>query len=127
MKKVLVVVSNHPPERWAPEQKASWDEIIYIPHPEVDPRLSKDEVYSLVEDVYYKIRKTVAPLATEADIYFNVQGEYAFTFLLLHLLYSEGVDVNKFVWPTTERVTEEKIQPDGTVVKTQVFKFVRWR
>jgi hypothetical protein len=33
----------------------------------------------------------------------------------------------RFVVPTTERVSVKETLPDGTVKKTQVFRFVRWR
>jgi len=31
------------------------------------------------------------------------------------------------VQSTTERVSQDSVQPDGTVIKTQVFKHVQWR
>ena len=44
MMKKLLVISNHPVEKWSDEQKEGWDVIEYIPFPNIPATMEKDSV-----------------------------------------------------------------------------------
>ena len=52
----------------------------------------------------------------------TVQGEFTLCMFIFAYL-----PTRIFIFPTTERVVEEKVKEDGTVEKVQRFRFVRWR
>jgi len=139
--KKLLVISNHPVEKWSDEQKEGWDIIEYIPFPNVSPQLgrqaAKDAAISLLDTIrarieniegvsLYRFREydgdynlamwweTVEHVPSDWKL--SIQGEFS---LCNELFQRVG---EHCVFPTTERVVEEK---DG--VKTSTFKFVRWR
>ena len=116
-KNELLVISNHPPEKWSEEQKKGWDIIDFIPFPNVPPDYSFDEVTEMCLHVLLNAEKW---LDNHKDGKISIQGEFTLTSILLH-------EINMyygwiFTFPTTERIMEEK---DG--IKTSTFKFVRWR
>lgn len=115
--KKLLVISNHNPELWSNEQKKGWDKIEYVPFPNIDPKKSIEEIRN--SDVPFVIG-VIAGFLTENsgdDLFVNLQGEFSLckeVFLALPKI--------NFIFPTTERIVEEK---DGK--KISIFKFVRWR
>lgn len=119
--KYLLVISNHNPKTWSEAQKEGWDKIEYYPFPNINPEMSKEEIISThVTDICEKIGKFYGECdAKKIDGYINLQGES--TVVLYVALVLAGEDV-KFIFPTTERIVEEK---DG--IKTSIFKFVKWR
>lgn len=121
----LIVISNHAPDKWSKEQRAGWD-IVYIPHPYIKADMDRQELVRIVTDLF---RDEVLPhIENIHNTYFCIQGDYGFTFLMQQeVLYSCYPDLNQFVFPTTERFSQERELPDGTVVKEQLFKFVQWR
>lgn len=124
--KHLLVISNHAPNKWSNEQKEGWDKIDYIPFPNVPANATTTEV----------IEKYANPIAAEIGAFYNecdnmnaegyitIQGEFSLCKIIFDVLHGEKV---KFVFPTTERIAVEEIQPDGSVQKKSVFKFSQWR
>jgi len=123
----LLVISNHPPEKWVDEQKRGWDEIKFIPFPNVPAEASREEVKEMGEKLLSEICQltgwhiSASGVDTpETEWRLSIQGESTLTFLVLcHFRTKEEL----VIFPTTERVVEEK---EGGV-KISTFKFVRWR
>ena len=113
----LLVISNHPPEKWSDEQKKGWDTIDYIPFPNVPPTFSFQEVTEMSVSLLEKIG---AWKNEHKEGKISVQGEFTLSSILMSAI--QRHDGWVFTFPTTNRAVEEK---DGK--KTSTFKFVRWR
>jgi len=131
-KKILVNCSNHPSVRWSEEQRAGWDVIVDVPFPDVKPHWDTlDKGYL---DTLANLRGAIltafenARQTGDAEEYLMLQGEFSVCYSLFKERYTTFSGV-RFVVPTTVRlsVIPEETLPDGTVRKTQVFRFVRWR
>lgn len=129
--KVLVNCSNHPSSRWSNEQKKGWDVIIDVPFPDVPPDLDTEspEYQDILNDTKEKIIKAFAhafPAGVDFQEYLMLQGEFSICY---NLFKSRNIDFPGVIFaiPTTERIAEEVIKPDGTIEKKTVFKFVKWR
>ena len=121
MKRILIVCSNHDPKSWTNEQRNGWDEIYYIPFPNIPSQLTTKELRQLLLPTIVKLREFEIWNGNRYAIYFNIQGEFAATYLLQHALFRQ------LAFPTTERVVIEEEQADGTLKKTAIFKFIAWR
>jgi len=126
-KKILVNCSNHPSSKWTDEQKEGWDVIVDIPFPNVSPYWDTlDRAYlDTLDDLRKKIIiafEDVRKTGEDVEEYLMLQGEFS----LCYFLFREITGV-RFVVPTTERISTEETLPDGSLRKTQVFRFVRWR
>lgn len=118
----LIVISNHNPQNWSPEQKADWDEIFFIPFPNVDPRLTSEEVQKIARNIIFD---NLSNISETGNI--SIQGEMSLTFYLISLIKQNPILAHVKVWvPTTERLSVEKTE-NGQTVKTAIFKFVQWR
>lgn len=123
--KKLLVISNHPPEKWEDEQKKGWDEIEYIPFPEIDPNASRKDVSEMARLFLLQLKKL---LDMEPNLYVCLQGEFTFFFEFAYYLFSDFPWYReRFVFPTTQRIVEEQKLPDGSVSKLYKFKFIKWR
>lgn len=118
----LLVVSNHPPEKWEEAQKVGWDRIDYIPFPNIDPRADRVEINEIAEKLIEKIKKWLFKNYNHGKL--CLQGEFTLCYIIFNKLHTWN-DI--FVFPTTERVVEEKLLPDGSIEKVSKFRFVRWR
>ena len=119
----LLVIANHPPEKWSQEQREGWD-IEYVPFPNVPPSASIAEIMPLRNEVV-KVIKNWLEANPGGKICF--QGEFSLFCYVLECLFKTGIPADSFVFPTTERVVKEREKEDGTVEKTYQFRFVRWR
>ncbi|GIW60574.1 MAG: hypothetical protein KatS3mg087_1640 [Patescibacteria group bacterium] len=134
--KKLLVISNHPPEKWAQEQKTGWDEIVYYQFPQVDPAVNCapviEDLAGVIEQVTgWRVVDTwangeryapekVFVMHAKSPWFVCIQGDFSVTAgVAQKFCYAP----NRLVFPTTERVVEEK--EDGT--KVSVFQFVTWR
>ena len=118
--KYFINHTNHPSNRWSAEQIAAakiFGEIFDLQFPAVNPRASTAEVRLLVADNLQKILE-LKPAAVLC------QGEFNYTFEMTARLKNLGV---KVLAATTERVSVEEIQPDGSTRQTSTFRFVRFR
>lgn len=117
----MLNISSHPSAKWQPAQIAA----------------ANSQIQGLPEDLQKKFsnvdpRGPVGPLAKELldwavsqpDRLAMVQGEARITVLLVPMLVDAGFTV---VAGTTERVSIETIQDDGSLKKTQVFNFVAFQ
>ena len=112
--------TNHPSNRWSAEQIAAaevFGEILDLPFPAVNPHATSEEVRELVALNLQKILE-LEPAAVLC------QGEFNYTFEMTARLKSFGI---KVLAATTERVSTEEIQPDGSTRLTSTFRFVRFR
>ena len=121
-KEDLLLVSNHPPERWGEEQKEEWNVIDYIPFPNVPPQASFRDVIELSIPLFKKMKEWKS---NHIHGKFSIQGEFTLTSILIS-------DCNKkygwyLTFPTTERKIIEKTNKDGSSTKSTIFKFERWR
>ncbi len=121
----LLVITNHNPNYWSPEQRFGWDNIFYHPFPDIDPEWDKIYIYENIIPELAKVIKNfiISCYQDNSRPYVNLQGEYA-TCLYLYKMFWDEVE---FVFPTTKRETKEVIMPDGSTKKETIFKFVRWR
>ena len=113
----LLVISNHPPDRWSEEQRKGWDTIDYVPFPNVDAMADYDDVLDMAMSLFEQIEMWIVD---HEDGRVNIQGEYTLTGMVVHMAYPSHHWI--FTYPTSNRVVEEK---DGKKIST--FKFVRWR
>lgn len=120
----FVNLSNHPVEAWPQAQLAAAralgaGEPLDFPggFPSVDPEAGAEEVDELAE-------RTVAEVAGMDPAVVFVSGEFTLTHALVAGLRSKGV---RCVAATTRRAVSESARPDGSVVRTSRFEFVRWR
>ena len=116
----LLVISNHNPEFWDQSQKEGWDKIEFMQFPNVSPQKDMEaiincEIVEIVDKINSFYREC---LRLGAKGFVNLQGDFSLCYLVYQLMPS----VN-FIFPTTERVVEER--PNGE--KVSRFKFVRWR
>lgn len=118
--KVFINFSNHPSTNWSREQIAEalkYGEIIDIPFPDVDPRMGSEEV-SLLACKYAEKIMEYNPSAVMC------QGEMTLSFRVVELLKSKGILV---LAACSARELSCETLTDGSVVKTQKFRFVRFR
>lgn len=121
----LLAITNHNPEKWDEEQKKGWDEIIFVPFPNIPSELDTESVAEIADEIYDIVMSFYRKCDDEyVSGYIMLQGEFSLCKLVFDKLHKENV---KWAFPTTDRKVIEKINEDGTVTKTSVFQFVRWR
>ena len=126
MKKYLLFISNHDPDKWGENQKAGWDKIVYIPFPEVPADANWQKVEMIANELKELINEFAGDCFKEdAECFVNLQGEFSLCYILYEKFF--GNDYLKFAFPTTERRVIEKVSPEGVTIKTAVFEFKRWR
>jgi hypothetical protein len=119
-------ISNHPARtktgEWAwplAQVEAAFDlgngEIIEIPSPHVDPHAD-------TEAVIEQARGLVADIPEGATV--HAMSDFTLTVALVKVLRERGCFP---VFATTYRKAVEVQNPDGTITKTAVFNFVRFR
>lgn len=116
----LANCTNHPKSMWSAEQLASaqaFGEVVDIPFPAVDPQLDAEGVRMLVRE--YAQRVAASGCGTVL-----VAGEFTFTFMLVDKLLREGRQV---LCTCSRRQVTEVVAPDGSVRKSSVYVFERFR
>lgn len=135
MPRIFLNISNHPIEKWEPEQIIDAIEFTFkkgerddsfkeregkflknLPFPSIDPHSTKKGYLLKLRTEYLK---KVQALGDEEEVVVHLMGEQGFCYLLINGLKGLGYTV---LYSTTERVVEEK---DG--VKTSKFKFIQFR
>jgi hypothetical protein len=112
--------TNHPSNKWSAEQISAakvFGEISDFPFPTVNPHATTEEIRKMVADNLKKIRE-LAPAAVLC------QGEFNYTFEMVTQLKLLGI---KVMAATSERVSVEEIQSDGSTRQISTFRFVRLR
>lgn len=115
-------LSNHPSSTWTPPQLEAalalgHGPLLDLPFPNVPPDADTAAVLALADHTVTRAL-TLAPTAA------HVGGEHSLTYALVRRLQSAGIPC--YV-ATTERISTEEPQPDGTIKKTAHFRFVAWR
>lgn len=125
---MFVNISNHDSSNWSREQVehafllSETEVIIDVPFPQVDARLQSEAVKKMAQELHDKV--LLDDRITPENSTIMVSGEFTLTYALVELFKADGFTV---VAACTERVSEEKVQPDGSVLKTSKFEFVRFR
>jgi hypothetical protein len=112
----FINISNH--FKWSAEQRdaaRAIGEVVDVAFPNVSPHATHAEVLRQAEPLL----AVVGP----DDVVFCA-GEMTLVFYILSQCRLRG---NRIVTATTERLGVETPQPDGSVKKEFVFKFVQWR
>jgi CRISPR-associated protein Csx16 len=120
----FVNLSNHPVEDWSAAQVSAAEAFGLGPpvdcspgFPQVDPDADDEAVADLAKETVERVARM------NPGVVF-VSGEFTLTFAIVAGLRGRGI---RCVAATTRRTASEQVQPDGAVVRTSRFEFVRWR
>ena len=117
---MFINFTNHSCVTWSQKQIDAckqYGEIEDITFPSVPSSGSEDDI-DILADKYVEIIMAKNPAAVLC------QGEMTLCFAVVMRLTEKGV---KVVSACSERQTQEKINADGTTVKTALFEFVKFR
>lgn len=115
MTKVFINFTNHPSNKWSDEQRkaaAKYGDIVDVPFPKVDPKMSSEEIKAITEEFVDKIIN-YNPTAVLC------QGEFTVCYNVVSKLKKDGVMV---LSACSERIVQET--NEGKIVK---FKFEQFR
>lgn len=116
----LINFSNHPMDMWSSEQiktaLKSYDEIIDIPFPNIDPKFDETDIINIAEHYINKICSLGKPEETAV----HIMGEMCFTYCMITKLKNAGYIC---LASTTYRICTDL--EDGS--KNVIFEFVRFR
>jgi hypothetical protein len=116
----IINFTNHPSDLWGEKQKSEalkYGEIIDIPFPKIDAGLDEEEIKNMA----FEYLKKIYVLKPKAVI---CQGEFTLVYAVVTALREKGV---KVLSACSERKVKETIMDDGTVQKTAIFDFVKFR
>jgi hypothetical protein len=99
------------------KNKFNIDEVVDLNPGEVDPQASSAQVNNLATNLIANGNFSLGDVAM-------VQTEQTLVFCLVSALQQIGV---RCVVATTRRESAEKVLPDGSIIKTNVFRHVRFR
>uniref|UniRef100_A0A832EAU3 Uncharacterized protein n=1 Tax=Desulfacinum infernum TaxID=35837 RepID=A0A832EAU3_9BACT len=125
MRRAFLLFSHHLTPAQEKELAEEWNASVLRPMPEALKMLWGNvppETLSVREWVH-PVLAWVGSEAVPGDVML-VQGDYGATFLAVSWALSNGLVP---VYATTERLLEETVQPDGSVVQQRVFRHVRFR
>lgn len=111
----FVNFTNHPSDKWEPQQRQSalaYGEIIDMPFPEVKAEADEDEIAEMAADCVHKILE-LDPCSVLC------QGEFCLTFQVVKMLKEQGITVLAACSRREVRVYGNK--------KEVTFRFVRFR
>jgi hypothetical protein len=114
---MLLNLSNHPSAQW-PEKQIQAAKQIYgsvhdIPHPEIDPAATADDVLKLAETFYTTIRE----LDPDA---IHIMGEHSFCHALIPMLQKVG-------YPCICSTTRRSVEHISDTEVRRKFEFVQFR
>lgn len=118
----MINLSNHSSENWGEKQKtaaALWccGHVVDMPFPQIPPSATEFEVAELAEKYFKEIKMSGCNTV-------HLMGEMTFVVSLILRLRDAGYEV---IASTTERKAVEKTKADGSVEKTAVFEFIKFR
>lgn len=117
---MFVNFSNHPSNRWSEDQLAAarvYGEIEDIPFPSISSSATAEEVLSLSKNAALGIIFMRPSMVL-------VQGEMTTVYAVVAALQAAGVPCCA---ACSDRVSEERVLPDGSTEKVSTFKFVQFR
>lgn len=113
-------VSNHPSARWSASQLEAahkmGGQVVDIAFPAVPSAATTAEVVQMAEQVAAQVFADCEQAM--------VQGEMTLTLAIVRALQARGITC---LAACSDRKTVEKVQPDGSTVKTATFEFVQFR
>lgn len=121
---MFINFSNHPSVNWSKNQKkeaGKWGDIVDISFPIVDSYCDEKYICDLAQNCTQIIIATLSQKSEESIV--MCQGEFTLVYAVVNLLKKENI---KVVAATSERIVKEEYI-DGSVKKTVVFEFVRFR
>lgn len=117
---MFINCSNHNSMNWSRSQISAaqkWGEIVDFPFPAVDAYADEEQVLNLAEE-------TLAKLLEMKPDAVMCQGEFTLVYALVSKLKEQGITV---LAACSQRKTVEEKKPDGSIEKTSIFEFVRYR
>lgn len=117
---MFINFTNHPSSQWGSSQRSEaerYGTIRDIQFPNISPIISEKELNDLVNEYI----KTIEQLKPEAVL---CQGEMTFTYRFVKRLSQKGILA---LAACSERITQEKLLPNGSTQKVSNFVFVRFR
>jgi CRISPR-associated protein Csx16 len=121
---MLINLSNHPSTAWDIKQyktaQASFNSIIDLPFPFINPEAGTSEIAMLAKEYYTTIMNIMNDLAVDDPIVVHVMGELNFCFSLINMLLNAGIQC---VASTTRR--NVFYAEDGS--KNSIFEFIQFR
>ena len=118
---MFINLSNHKSNAWGKEQYAEavkYGDIVDLQFPNIDAEATSEEVRVLAEEYLHKI------ISEYEQPVVMVQGEFTFTYNLVHMLKEQGITV---VAACSERKTIETVDENGVTLKKSEFIFVQFR
>lgn len=122
MKKKLLVVMNH---ELTEEQKVGWDELVILSNVSKTSDIVKNiSPIAKVEEIKELAMAIVLIALLHKCTHIAIMGEPT---LVLHTaMIADEVDI-KPVTATSERISVDEPQPDGSIKKISKFQHVMWR
>ena len=117
---MLINLTNHPQSIWPEKQLAAaslYGGVMDLPFPNIAPDASENDILELAG----KYLSEILSLHPDAVL---VAGEFTFAFAITDALLAKGITV---LAATSERVSVETRNPDGTISKQNLFDFVAFR
>lgn len=117
---LFINFSNHPHSKWSDQQirdAEAYGDIKDISFPNVDAGLTCSDIDTLSEKYINEI------LSYKPDCVL-CQGEFTLAYAVISKLRQKGI---KTAAACSERIVAEKINPDGNIERTSVFRFVQFR
>jgi len=119
MAKILIILNHQPtPEQLAQLRNMGYTKHYFVQHPLINPNASQGEVDVLFKNFEYQCSEKFNYALVDA---LWVQGD--FRFFLSAYKFAKSQKIPLFI-ATTQRQAVEKTMPDGSVVKTSVFKHI---
>lgn len=120
MDAVFINHTNHCSEYWSEEERhaaAALGRIVDMAFPDILPSASEAEIEQLAEAMAQQI-------AAQEPAAVLCQGEYTYTYALVTKLLARGICV---MAACSERVVEERREPDGSTRRISQFRFTQFR
>ena len=117
---IFLNLTNHASADWSDAQREAaetFGRIVDLPFPAVSPQASAADICALAETIAAR----AAALRPRAVL---CQGEFTCCFAIVRRLLARGIPVCA---ATSERQSEEIVQPDGSTKKLSTFRFVQFR
>ena len=113
----FISIMNHVLTAEQLEQAKKLGEVTEVAFPNVSPYATSNEVEKIGDEL-------ISQISPETGDTIQVAGEPCLTCYVVTKLKESG---HKVVTSTTERVSHEEVLADGSVRKTNVFRFIQFR
>jgi len=120
MEAVFINHTNHPSAGWSRAQTSAAQKlgkIVDMTFPDISADASEQEVQDLAH-------KMAQEIAAQSPVAVLCQGEFTYTYALVHELLTQGICV---MAACSERVVDETMEADGSTRRLSRFRFTRFR